>query len=375
MTSDASAAEQALMARALGLAAEGRGATSPNPMVGAVLVKDGEVVGEGFHPRAGEPHAEVFALRAAGERARGATLVVTLEPCCHQGRTGPCTEAVISAGVARVVVAAVDPNPLVAGRGVQRLEDAGLSVVSGVMAAEAERLNEAFNHWILTRRPLVTLKLATSLDGRIAARTGSSRWITGAAARARVHALRAASDAVAVGIGTALADDPLLTARGVPGRWDPPVRVVLDSSLRLPPAARLLDPALPGAVLIATAAPPGDPRGRALTDAGAELLHLPGERGQVDLRALMAALGGRAGRPVTSLLVEGGGTLAGALVRADLVDKLVLHQAPLLLGGDAVAAVGPLGLDAPGDAPRLVIDGVARLGDDVELIAYRAKKE
>ncbi|MCB9733902.1 MAG: bifunctional diaminohydroxyphosphoribosylaminopyrimidine deaminase/5-amino-6-(5-phosphoribosylamino)uracil reductase RibD [Deltaproteobacteria bacterium] len=360
------------MALALRLAAEGRGRTSPNPMVGAVVFDGERVLGEGFHPRAGEPHAEVFALRAAGERARGASMAVTLEPCCHTGRTGPCTDAVIAAGIRRVVVAAVDPNPLVAGEGLRRLEAAGVEVVSGVMAAEAERLNEAFNRWIVSRRPFVTLKLATSLDGRIAARTGSSRWITGPAARARVHALRAASDGVLVGVGTALADDPQLTARDVPGLWDPPARLVVDSQLRLPATARLLDATLPGPVIVATAVPPGDPRGHALAAAGAELLHVPGDDGRVDLEGLLVALGARADKPITSLLVEGGGVLAGALVARGLVDALILHKAPFLLGADGVAAVGPLGLDAPGDAPRLVVAAVERLGDDVEIVAHRA---
>ena len=361
------------MARALALAAEGCGATSPNPMVGCVLVRDGEVVGEGHHPRAGEPHAEVFALRAGGERARGATAYVTLEPCNHHGRTPPCTEALLAAGVARVVVAAGDPNPLVAGRGLDRLRAAGVAVTTGVLAAEAHALNEAFERWITTRRPFVTLKLATSLDGRIAARTGASRWITGPAARARVHRMRADADAVLVGSGTALADDPRLTPRGVPGPWRPPLRVVVDSRLRVPPSALAYDPSAPGGALVATALPPDAPAARALEARGVTVWSLPSADGRVDLPALLDRLGARSPDAVTSVLVEGGGVLAAALLEAGRVDKLVLHMAPLLIGGDGLPAIGPLGLAAPADGPRWRIARFERVAPDdadLELVAY-----
>lgn len=357
------------MTRALELAERGRGATSPNPMVGAVVVRAGREVGAGFHPRAGEPHAEVFALRAAGDAARGACVYVTLEPCDHHGRTPPCTEALIAAGVARVVVGARDPNPLVAGRGLARLADAGIEVTSGVLEARASRLNEAFNRWITTGRPFVTLKLATSLDGRIAAAGGASRWITGAAARSRVHRLRADADAVLVGAETALADDPQLNARDVPGDFAPPLRVVVDSRLRVPPTARAFAP-LPGGALVATAARDDGPAARALVERGVAVWSLPDGAGRVDLAALLAHLGARAPAPVTSVLVEGGGVLAGTLLAAGLIDKLVLHVAPIAIGADGRPAFGPLGLAAPADAPRLRFEPPTVLGDDLELIAY-----
>ncbi len=362
-----------MMARALALAARGRGRTSPNPMVGAVVVRAGEIVGEGFHPQAGEPHAEVFALAEAGERARGADLYVTLEPCNHHGRTPPCTEAILRAGVRRVFVGAVDPNPLVAGAGVQRLRAAGIEVVTGVGGEAATRLNEAFNHWIVHRTPFVCLKLATSLDGRIATAAGKSKWITGPAARSRVHRLRADVDAVMVGRGTAVADDPRLTARGVEGDYTPAARVVVDSQLALPPSAALLDPALPGQPIVATAADADAPSALALRARGALLWSLPGGEGRVDLPALMERLGTWTGGPVTSLLVEGGGVLAASLLTEGLVHKVIWHQAPTLLGGDGRPGVGDLHLDAPADGPRLDIASMTRVGDDLELIAYPQK--
>jgi len=387
VSGEAEAAVAALMARALELARRGLGRTSPNPMVGAVIVRDGEVVGEGFHPRAGEPHAEIFALRAAGERARGADLYVTLEPCCHVGRTGPCTEAILAAGVARVFVGARDPNPRVDGGGVRRLREGGVEVVTGVLVEEATRLNEAFNHWITTSSPFVTLKLATSLDGRIATAGGASQWITGPAARARVHRLRAAADAILVGSGTALADDPRLTVR--PSADEPsaderpvagaaegapapraPLRIVVDSRLRVGPAARMFDPAAPGGALVATARPLDDPEVAPLRALGVEVVSLPDARGGVELAALFSWLGRRDPEPITSVLVEGGGRLAASLLRARLVHRFVLHQAPCVLGGDGIPAFAALGLGAPAEAPRLRIAELHRLGEDLELIAY-----
>ncbi|MEZ4268839.1 MAG: bifunctional diaminohydroxyphosphoribosylaminopyrimidine deaminase/5-amino-6-(5-phosphoribosylamino)uracil reductase RibD, partial [Myxococcota bacterium] len=319
------------MQLALDAAERGRGTTSPNPMVGAVIVRDGVVIATGFHARAGGPHAEVVALEVAGEFARGATMVVTLEPCCHTGRTGPCTEAVISAGVRRVVVGATDPNPRVSGGGIEALRRAGVEVVAGVLAAQCEAQNEAFRHWISSGRPFVTLKLAQSLDGRIATASGDSRWVSGAEARAEVHTMRAEHDAVMVGSGTALADNPQLTARDVAAPGGQPMRVLVDGGLRVPLESRLFDDAASVGVFVATALPEDHPAAQARAARGAQVLSLPsasGEPDRVDLVGLLDALGAAQPRPVTSLMVEGGGGLAAALVKAGRVDRLRLYVAP-----------------------------------------------
>ena len=352
------------MLRALELAEQGRQTTRPNPMVGCVIVRDGESVGEGYHVRAGEAHAERNALMQAGAAARGADLIVTLEPCCHTGRTGPCTDAVINAGVARVFVGATDPNPLVSGEGVRRLRAAGIEVVEGILSTRCEKLNEVFNHWITTGTPWVTAKLATSLDGRIAAATGSSRWITGSEARREVHQMRANVDAILVGRGTALADDPLLTVRDAPLAGAPPLRVIVDSKLSLPMDAAVLQTTDQAPTYIATSSEDAD-RIAEIEDTGATVLRLPAGDGGVDLRALLKALGGLEPRPVTSLLMEGGGVLAGQMLAARLIQRLHLHMAPGVLGGDALPAFGPLGLEAPASMPRMAIERVEHLGDDV----------
>ncbi len=325
------------MARALALARRGLYTTDPNPRVGCLIVKDGRVVGEGWHERAGLPHAEVRALEAAGAAARGATVYLTLEPCCHQGRTPPCTDALIGAGVARVVAAMEDPNPKVAGKGFAALAARGITVEQGLMAAEAEALNPGFASRMRRGRPYVRVKLAASLDGRTALADGRSQWITGEAARADVQRWRARSSAVLTGVGTVLADDPSLTVRAFDiGRQ--PLRVVLDTRLRTPPTARLLR--LPGKTLIATAADTAAAeaaeRASALRAAGAEIVVLPRtappERGGVSLPALFEEL---ARREVNEVLVEAGPTLSGALVAARLVDELLLYYAPHLLGDSA----------------------------------------
>lgn len=318
------------MSRALALAERARGLTSPNPLVGAVVVSGGEVIGEGYHRRAGAPHAEVEALAVAGERARGATLYVSLEPCVHQGRTPPCVPLVLEARVRRVVVALQDPNPLVNGRGIEALSEAGCEVAVGCMADAAREQNRAFLVYMAERRPLVTLKAAMTLDGKIAAWDGSSRWITGEAARLLVHRMRSESDAVAVGIGTVLQDDPELTVR-LPSPWPrEPYRIVVDSRCRIPLDARLLHAGRPERTLIATtgAAPPE--KVRALEARGVALLRLPSRDGRVDLEALLLRLGAL---EVTALLVEGGGELNAAFLEAGLVDRVKLFVAPLLLGG------------------------------------------
>jgi diaminohydroxyphosphoribosylaminopyrimidine deaminase/5-amino-6-(5-phosphoribosylamino)uracil reductase len=348
------------MARAVALARRGLGRTHPNPSVGAVLVRNGRVVGEGFTAPAGGPHAEVAALRAAGKRARGADLYVTLEPCAHFGRTPPCVDALLALGLRRVVVAAVDPNPKVRGRSLRRLRAAGVTVTVGVGAREAEAIMAGYRSCVLRRRPIVTLKLASSLDGRIAAGTGDARWITGPAARRRAHELRDVHDAILVGAGTVRADDPELTCRIPRGRN--PVRIVVSGiRLDLPPRARVFDVRVaPTWVITPVGAEPA--KAAALRRRGVELVPVIGRRGHLSASALMRTL---AGRGITSLLVEGGAEIAADLLRADLVDRIVWFVAPSVLGGDGVAAVGALGIGRASDARRLVDVDVARAGDDV----------
>lgn len=360
---------EAYMRRALALAAQARGRTSPNPLVGAVVVREGRIVGEGYHQKAGTPHAEVHALQAAGELARGATLYVNLEPCDHYGRTPPCTEAILSAGIAEVHIAMLDPNPLVNGRGRARLEAAGLRTVVGECAAEAQELNEAFTTYITAGRPFVVAKFACSLDGKTATAGGESRWISGEAARRRVHELRDTVDAILVGAATVIADDPLLTTRLPERKGRHPLRVIADSRGRVPLSARVFDPALPGKTLVAaTAAWPAE-RCAALSERGIEVLFLPSDaHGRVDLAALLAELGRR---EVVSLLVEGGGTLLDALLRARLVDKVLAFIAPLLIGGrQAPVAVGGEGFVRLADAPRLARVRVEQVGDDILISGY-----
>ncbi|MFZ1639875.1 MAG: bifunctional diaminohydroxyphosphoribosylaminopyrimidine deaminase/5-amino-6-(5-phosphoribosylamino)uracil reductase RibD [Candidatus Contendobacter sp.] len=316
------------MARALTLARRGLTSTDPNPRVGCVLVKEGAIVGEGWHRRTGEAHAEVIALDAAGEQARGATAYVTLEPCCHYGRTPPCTDALLSAGVIRVVAAMADPNPQVAGRGLEILRTAGVAVDCGLLETEARALNPGFIQRMTQGRPFVRLKLAMSLDGRTALASGESQWLTGAAARQDVQRFRARASAILSGIGTVLADDPSLNVR-LPEAPRQPLRVILDSGLRTPPTARTLR--LPGSVLIFTAV--ADPATQApLRAAGAEIIVVSRGGSSLDLHAVMAEL---ARRECNEVHVECGSTLAGALLQAGLVNELVVYLAPLLLGDRA----------------------------------------
>ncbi len=317
------------MDRALELAARGWGRVAPNPLVGALIVVEGQVVGEGWHREYGQPHAEVEAIRAAGERARGATLYVTLEPCCHHGKTPPCVDLILSAGIRRVVFAAADPNPE-AGGGAEVLQAAGVEVVSGVRAEEARTLNAPFFRAFdpsAPLRPWTELKLALSLDGRIADRAGQSFWITGEEARAEVHRLRAGFDAIAVGIGTVLADDPLLTARGPVAPLRPPVRVVFDRQLRLPLTSRLV--ATAGEVPLWVCCSPGAPaEARIELERRGVQIHIA-----ADLGSAMALLA-RAG--IRSLFCEGGAGLASAMIAEELVDRLTLFYAPMLLGSEGV---------------------------------------
>lgn len=331
------------MRRALELATRGWGRVAPNPMVGAVIVRDGEIVGEGWHAEYGRPHAEVEALRAAGEAARGATAYVTLEPCSHFGKTPPCTDALRVAGVARVVFAAADPNPRAAG-GATLLRDAGVEVVGGVEERSALDQNAIFFHSLANpARPFVALKLALSLDARIADRDGGSVWITGEEARAETHRLRAGYDAVGVGIGTALADDPLLTVRGTAPPRVAPARVVFDRSLRLPPGSALARSARETPV-IAIGAAPGDGRRTALEARGVRVL-----TGGRDVAGALRALR-EAG--IGSIFIEGGAVLAGELLRAGVVDRLHLFYAPVLLGPRGAAPFAALPSPAIGEAER-----------------------
>lgn len=347
------------MTRAVELAARGLGRTAPNPVVGCVVLDaSGAVVGEGWHSRAGGPHAEVEALAAAGDAARGGTAVVTLEPCRHTGRTGPCTSALLAAGVARVVVAVPDPTET-AGGGADLLRRNGVEVVEGVGRAAAEHGNRAWLHAVRTGRPWVTWKLATTLDGRTSAADGTSRWITGATARAAVHRLRAERDAVLVGAGTLRADDPHLAVRGLDDVTQP-LRVVLDPRAEIALTARVLDDVAPTLVVVAE-----DADATRLTAAGVDVLALPvGERG-LDLAALLAALHGRG---VHSVLLEGGAHLAASAVAADLVDEVVAHIAPALLGAGS-PVLADAGITTITEALRLTTTDVARLGDDVAVTA------
>jgi diaminohydroxyphosphoribosylaminopyrimidine deaminase/5-amino-6-(5-phosphoribosylamino)uracil reductase len=359
------AADSQWMAQALRLAERGLYTTSPNPRVGCVLVRHGKVVGEGWHERAGEPHAEVHALREASAAARGATAYVTLEPCSHHGRTPPCTDALIAAGVLRVVVAVQDPNPLVAGQGIARLREAGIEVECGLMEADARELNIGFFSRMTRATPWVRSKIAASLDGRTALANGTSKWITGEAARRDVQHWRARSCAVLTGIGTVLADDPQLNVRGIETERQP-LRVVVDSELRTPLDARIYA----GGLLIYTAAEDAAKRA-ALQARGAEVVMLAAE-GQVNLPAVMSDLGQRG---INEVLVEAGRTLNGALLKAGVVDELVLYLAPQLLG-DAARGLADLGeLTQLQQRVALQWQDVRQVGSDLRIVARISKEK
>ncbi|HEV8586532.1 MAG TPA: bifunctional diaminohydroxyphosphoribosylaminopyrimidine deaminase/5-amino-6-(5-phosphoribosylamino)uracil reductase RibD [Methylomirabilota bacterium] len=352
----------ALMRRALELAERGRGLTSPNPLVGAVVVQNGEIVGEGFHERAGGPHAEVVALQAAGPRARGATLYCTLEPCNHTGRTPPCTAAVFAAGITRVVAAAADPNPFVAGGGVEALRAKGVAVVTGVLAAEAAAQNRVFFTAMRERRPHVTLKAGMTADGKIADVHGAARWITGEAARGEAHRQRSEADAIVVGVTTVLRDDPALTVRlGRPWPREP-WRVVLDTEARTPPGAQMIAGATPGRALIAVGETAPAARVAALEAAGAAVVKLPAREGRIAVDALLADL---FAREALAVLLEGGGEVHAAFLDAGVVDRVRLFVAPLLLGGrTAPSVVGGPGRDLKA-AIRLGPMSARPVGDDL----------
>ena len=353
------------MKRALLLARKGKGRTSPNPLVGAVLVKRGKVVGEGYHAKAGEAHAEIVALRKAGKEARGSTLYVNLEPCTHYGKTPPCAPAVIQAGVRRVVVGMVDPNPVVKGKGISTLRKAGIDVHSGTLEKECKTLNEAFCKYILMKVPFVILKAAATLDGRIATRDGESKWISSEASRRLVHQLRNEVDAVVVGVGTVLRDDPLLTARIRGGR--DPVRIILDSRLRIPEDARVIGTSSSRTLIATTPLAPKDKIER-LDKAGAQVLLIESKNGRVDLRAFLSKMGEMG---MMSVLVEGGGRVNGAFLDEGLVDKFLLFLSPRLMGDPQSPGIFQgKGFEHLKDSISVKDVKVKRIGEDILVEGY-----
>ena len=367
--------DHACMAEAIRLAARGVYSTHPNPNVGCVVVRDGEVVGRGWHRRAGGPHAEVFALREAGDKARGADVYVSLEPCSHQGRTPPCAEALVEAGVRRVVVAMQDPNPLVAGQGLARLHAAGIEVESGLLEPQARALNPGFIARMQRGRPWLRLKLAASLDGRTAMASGESKWISGDAARRDVQRLRARSSAIVTGIGTVLADDPSMNVRLTADQLNgetpvrQPLRVVLDSRLRMSAQARMLT--LPGETLLLTGVTDSS-RWQDLQQAGAEVAAVELEQGRPQPDAVLRLL---AQRDINEVLLECGPTLAGAFMRAGLVDELVLYMAPHLMGDSARGLFHLPGLERMQDRIALEWQDVRQVGDTLRITARPAATE
>jgi diaminohydroxyphosphoribosylaminopyrimidine deaminase/5-amino-6-(5-phosphoribosylamino)uracil reductase len=350
------------MRLALAEAARGLGRTSPNPAVGAVVVKDGKAVAKGFHAQAGGPHAEVAALEGAGALARGADLYTTLEPCDHQGKTPPCTRAILEAGIARVVYASADPNPLVNGRGHRRLSKAGVDVWPGVLQREADALNRPFFKWAKTGRPFVSLKVASSLDGFLATAAGDSKWITSPASRQWVHKLRDSVDAIVVGVGTVLSDNPRLTSRPEGRKGRNPLRVVLDTHLRSPLDARIFKTQKQAPTVVATSRKPHAKKATLLRARGIELWELPLKRGRLSLRAFLKKLGGRG---YTHLLVEGGAGIFGAFLEEGLADEVLLFLAPKLIGRGGLSWSGNLQLRKIAEARPLPLSQVERIGEDL----------
>ncbi len=358
---------QTYMRRALNLACKALGRTSPNPAVGAVIVRDDQVVGEGYHPAAGEPHAEIFALRDAGDQAAGADIYVTLEPCSHQGRTGPCADALIAAGIRRVFIGTIDPNPQVSGRGVKRLQAAGIEVYKGICEAECQKLIAPFAWHLQHKTPLTLYKAAMTFDGQLATNTGDSRWVSGEQSRARVHQLRNQVDAIMVGVGTVLADDPQLTTRIAQGGGRDPLRVVVDSHLRIPLESRIVCQKSAATTLIATTGQASASKIEQLQKAGCDLVILPERDSQVSLPALWAELGRR---NIQSLLLEGGRTLAAAALQCGLINRLQLYLAPKLVGGTGLSGLfAGEGCRLMKDALELENLNVEQVGEDLLLSA------
>ncbi|WP_141433825.1 bifunctional diaminohydroxyphosphoribosylaminopyrimidine deaminase/5-amino-6-(5-phosphoribosylamino)uracil reductase RibD [Bacillus sp. 03113] len=358
--------DQMFMKMALDLAATAKGKTNPNPVVGAIIVKDGVVVGSGIHRKAGEPHAEVHAFRMAENHAKGATLYVTLEPCSHYGKTPPCAELVRDSGVRRVVVAMKDPNPQVAGRGIDLLREAGIDVEVGILEEEASLLNERFIHNMISKTPFVISKTAMTLDGKIAAYNGHSKWITGEAARETVHQLRNEVDSILVGIGTVLADDPMLTTR-LPEGGKNPIRIVLDSHLRIPLDAKITD-CSQAKTWIVTQKDSDPKKVEALKEKGVEIIIAPSNSSGLDLHSIMDVLYEKG---VTDLLVEGGGEINAAFLRAGLIHKFLVYVAPKVLGGrDSIAPFTGENVEKMDEALELKFHSVEKIGTDLCITAY-----
>ncbi|MBI2902609.1 MAG: bifunctional diaminohydroxyphosphoribosylaminopyrimidine deaminase/5-amino-6-(5-phosphoribosylamino)uracil reductase RibD [Candidatus Methylomirabilis oxyfera] len=364
--------DERFMRRALDLAQTGRGRTSPNPMVGAVVVRDGRILAEGYHAYAGGPHAEVVALAGAAGAAAGADLYVTLEPCCHQGRTPPCTDRIIAAGIRRVVASVVDPNPLVSGRGVETLRAAGIVVELGLLSEESAILNEAFTKFIKTRTPFVVLKAAVSLDGKIGTRTGDSHWISGEQSRRRVHELRDQIDAVMVGLGTIRRDNPMLTAR-LPSSGHDPIRVIVDGRGPLPLDAHVFRPVSSSPTWVGVTADAPHERIDILERHGLTVIEAGGSDGRVNLQHLLKRLGER---EVMSVMIEGGEGIFTSAIEAGIIDKFFVFVAPILIGGKpAPSLFGGAGIEHLAQAMRLERVRIEQLGGDLLIEGYRSPKD
>lgn len=367
--------DQEYMLRAIQLAKKGEGWTNPNPMVGAVIVKDGRIIGEGYHKKCGELHAERNAIASLTESAEGATIYVTLEPCCHYGKTPPCTEAIIEQKIKKVVIGSRDPNPKVAGKGAQILRESGITVVQDFMREECDRLNPVFFHYITTKTPYVVMKYAMTLDGKIATKTGASKWITGETARQEVQHMRHRYMGIMAGIGTVLADDPMLNVR-VEG-WKSPVRIVCDSSLRIPLDSRIVRSAKEYRTIVAYA---GCEENEEITEKieqlhakGADTICCPDEKGQIDLKKLMTYLGKEG---IDSILLEGGGTLNDSALRAGIVKEVHCFIAPKLFGGkNSKTPVQGIGIGLPSEALKLKCTDICRIGEDIRIICQVCEKE
>ena len=354
------------MQQALDLAGHARGDTSPNPLVGAVIVKDGQVIARGYHHQAGHNHAEINALENAEEEITGATMYINLEPCTHYGKTPPCSEAIIKSGLSRVVIAMEDPNPKIAGAGVKRLKEAGLEVEVGLLKEKAQRLNEIFIKYITTNKPFVILKNAVTLDGRIATKNGDSKWISGEQARSIVHDLRDRVDAILVGIGTVLSDDPRLTTRLPDGGTDP-LRIILDSRLNIPLTAKIINQDSPADTMVVTTSQASEDKKKELMARGVRVLEIGSSRG-IDLTELLKRL---AAEEITSLLVEGGSQVNSSFWAGRLVDKLYYFIAPKIIGGkEAVPVVAGEGVKKVKDGIKIVDKNIRQIGEDLLLVGY-----